>query len=110
MRACALFRFTLVIVSAYTANLAAVLAVNKPQLPIRSLDDLANQTSITYGALKGGSTMQFFQVRLFFPPLPPFHSSVICLSMLSGVKNTNTRQDVGAHDQREASYDAQHRR
>ena len=68
MSARAFCRFTLVIISAYTANLAAVLAVNKPQLPIRSLDDLANQTTIKYGALKGGSTMQFFQVgaRLIF--------------------------------------------
>ncbi|KAI6179694.1 hypothetical protein M3Y98_00638000 [Aphelenchoides besseyi] len=54
--------FTLVVVSAYTANLAAVLTVSKPHIPIRSLDDLvANQTSILYGTIKGGSTMQFFQ-------------------------------------------------
>uniref|UniRef100_A0A7E4VGJ5 Glutamate receptor n=1 Tax=Panagrellus redivivus TaxID=6233 RepID=A0A7E4VGJ5_PANRE len=53
--------FTLVIVSAYTANLAAVLTVSKPYIPIRNLDDLANQTLISYGTIKGGSTMQFFQ-------------------------------------------------
>uniref|UniRef100_A0A915DWI9 Uncharacterized protein n=1 Tax=Ditylenchus dipsaci TaxID=166011 RepID=A0A915DWI9_9BILA len=53
--------FTLVIVSAYTANLAAVLTVSRPHIPIRSLDDLANQSTILYGTIKDGSTMQFFQ-------------------------------------------------
>uniref|UniRef100_A0A914CSS2 Uncharacterized protein n=1 Tax=Acrobeloides nanus TaxID=290746 RepID=A0A914CSS2_9BILA len=53
--------FTLVIVSAYTANLAAVLTVSRPYIPIRNLDDLANQTKISYGTVRGGSTMQFFQ-------------------------------------------------
>ena len=55
--------FTLVIISAYTANLAAVLTVSRPYIPIKNLDDLANQTVISYGAQRGGSTMQFFQVR-----------------------------------------------
>uniref|UniRef100_A0A1I7XI83 PBPe domain-containing protein n=1 Tax=Heterorhabditis bacteriophora TaxID=37862 RepID=A0A1I7XI83_HETBA len=50
--------FTLVIISAYTANLAAVLTVSRPFIPIKNLDDLANQTVISYGTIKGGSTMQ----------------------------------------------------
>lgn len=54
--------FTLVIVAAYTANLAAVLTVSRPYIPIKNLDDLANQTAISYGTIQGGSTMQFFQV------------------------------------------------
>lgn len=54
--------FVLVIVSAYTANLAAVLTVSKPHIQVKSLDDLANQSTIAYGTRKGGSTMQFFQV------------------------------------------------
>ncbi|GMR50924.1 hypothetical protein PMAYCL1PPCAC_21119, partial [Pristionchus mayeri] len=53
--------FTLVIISAYTANLAAVLTVSRPFIPIKNLDDLANQTAISYGTIDGGSTMQFFQ-------------------------------------------------
>ncbi|RCN42514.1 hypothetical protein ANCCAN_11486 [Ancylostoma caninum] len=56
--------FTLVIISAYTANLAAVLTVSRPFIPIKNLDDLANQTAISYGTIKGGSTMQFFQVGI----------------------------------------------
>ncbi|CAK5053203.1 unnamed protein product [Meloidogyne enterolobii] len=55
--------FTLVIVSAYTANLAAVLTVSRPHIPIRDIDDLANQSDISYGTINGGSTMQFFQVK-----------------------------------------------
>lgn len=58
--------FTLVIVSAYTANLAAVLTVSKPHISIRSLDDLANQSLILYGSIRDGSTMQFFQVFKFY--------------------------------------------
>ncbi|PAV57566.1 hypothetical protein WR25_03421 isoform B [Diploscapter pachys] len=53
--------FTLVIISAYTANLAAVLTVSRPYIPIKNLDDLANQTTISYGTIRGGSTMQFFK-------------------------------------------------
>ncbi|CAB3398042.1 unnamed protein product [Caenorhabditis bovis] len=53
--------FYLVIISAYTANLAAVLTVSRPYIPIKNLDDLANQSVISYGTIKGGSTMQFFQ-------------------------------------------------
>ncbi|CAI2353310.1 unnamed protein product [Caenorhabditis sp. 36 PRJEB53466] len=53
--------FYLVIISAYTANLAAVLTVSRPYIPIKNLDDLANQTAISYGTIRGGSTMQFFQ-------------------------------------------------
>lgn len=46
----------------FLANLAAVLTVSRPHIPIRSLDDLANQSDISYGTIRDGSTMQFFQV------------------------------------------------
>jgi ionotropic glutamate receptor len=49
--------FTLVIISAYTANLAAVLTVSKPYIPIRNIDDLANQSVISYGTIKGIKTI-----------------------------------------------------
>ena len=32
------------------------------QSPIESADDLAKQTEIKYGAVEGGSTMEFFKV------------------------------------------------
>ena len=54
--------FTLIIISSYTANLAAFLTVERVVLPIQSVDDLANQQIIQYGTLFGGSTMSFFKV------------------------------------------------
>lgn len=58
--------FTLIIISSYTANLAAFLTVERMDSPIDSADDLAKQTKIEYGAVRDGSTMTFFKV-IFFP-------------------------------------------
>lgn len=55
--------FTLIIISSYTANLAAFLTVERMESPIDSADDLAKQTKIEYGAVRDGSTMTFFKVR-----------------------------------------------
>ncbi|XP_067365557.1 glutamate receptor ionotropic, kainate 5 isoform X3 [Channa argus] len=52
--------FTLIIISSYTANLAAFLTVQRMEVPIESPDDLADQTNIEYGTIQGGSTMTFF--------------------------------------------------
>ncbi|XGW15532.1 hypothetical protein V3C99_001194 [Haemonchus contortus] len=53
--------FTLIIVSSYTANLAAFLTLEKMAPPIESVEDLANQNKIRYGVVKGGSTAAFFE-------------------------------------------------
>ncbi|XP_028858328.1 glutamate receptor ionotropic, kainate 2-like isoform X1 [Denticeps clupeoides] len=53
--------FTLIIISSYTANLAAFLTVERMESPIDSADDLAKQTKIQYGVVEGGATMTFFQ-------------------------------------------------
>ncbi|KAM7341356.1 glutamate receptor ionotropic, kainate 2-like isoform 3-T3 [Cochliomyia hominivorax] len=53
--------FTLIIISSYTANLAAFLTVERMITPIESASDLAEQTDISYGTLEGGSTMTFFR-------------------------------------------------
>ncbi|CAF3400817.1 unnamed protein product [Rotaria sp. Silwood1] len=52
--------FSLILVSSYTANLAAFLTVEKLVPPIATVEELAKQTDILYGTLKGGSTMAFF--------------------------------------------------
>ncbi|XP_076446346.1 glutamate receptor-like [Babylonia areolata] len=52
--------FTLIIISSYTANLAAFLTVERMLTPIDSAEDLAKQTDIQYGAVKSGSTASFF--------------------------------------------------
>lgn len=51
------------------------------EVPIESVDDLADQTAIEYGTMHGGSTMTFFQVRGYthhciwwsFIPINPSH-------------------------------------
>ncbi|XP_014598152.1 PREDICTED: glutamate receptor ionotropic, kainate 2 isoform X7 [Polistes canadensis] len=53
--------FTLIIISSYTANLAAFLTVERMITPIENAEDLASQTDITYGTLDSGSTMTFFR-------------------------------------------------
>lgn len=60
--------FTLIIISSYTANLAAFLTVQRMEVPVESADDLADQTNIEYGTIHAGSTMTFFQVG---PPTLP---------------------------------------
>lgn len=55
--------FTLIIISSYTANLAAFLTVERMVSPIESAEDLAKQTEIAYGTLDAGSTKEFFRVR-----------------------------------------------
>lgn len=54
--------FTLIIISSYTANLAAFLTVERMESPIDSADDLAKQTKIEYGTVEDGATMTFFKV------------------------------------------------
>lgn len=62
--------FTLIIISSYTANLAAFLTVQRMEAPIESPDDLADQTNIQYGTIHGGSTMTFFMVWRVMAPSP----------------------------------------
>nr|XP_033812399.1 glutamate receptor ionotropic, kainate 3 [Geotrypetes seraphini] len=53
--------FTLIIISSYTANLAAFLTVERMESPIDSADDLAKQTKTEYGTILNGATMSFFK-------------------------------------------------
>jgi len=54
--------FTLIMISSYTANLAAFLTAAKMEAPINSADDLTKQTKIKYGTYCCGSTNAFFKV------------------------------------------------
>nr|CAB3250924.1 glutamate receptor 1-like [Phallusia mammillata] len=60
--------FTLIIISSYTANLAAFLTVDRMVSPISGAEDLAKQNVIKYGTLKSGSTVNFFKQS----PLPTY--------------------------------------
>lgn len=54
--------FALIMLASYTANLAAFLTMERMDVSIGSAEDLAKQSKIKYGAVLGGSTMQFFKV------------------------------------------------
>jgi hypothetical protein len=56
--------FTLILISSYTANLAAFLTVERMVSPIESAEQLSRQTEIQYGAVEGGSTKEFFKVTI----------------------------------------------
>ncbi|XP_021379137.1 glutamate receptor 2-like isoform X2 [Mizuhopecten yessoensis] len=53
--------FTLILISSYTANLAAFLTIERLVTSIKSADDLAKQTEIEYGTYQGGATERFFK-------------------------------------------------
>lgn len=53
--------FTLIMISSYTANLAAFLTAERMKSPIESAEDLANQGKIKYGCVESGSTRSFFK-------------------------------------------------
>lgn len=59
---CVWWFFTLILISSYTANLAAFLTVERMVTPINSPEDLASQTEVEYGTLTNGSTWEFFSV------------------------------------------------
>lgn len=51
--------------ASYTANLAAFLTMDRMSASINGAEDLAKQVKIKYGAVKGGSTIRFFQESNF---------------------------------------------
>ncbi|RUS87244.1 hypothetical protein EGW08_004996 [Elysia chlorotica] len=53
--------FTLIIISSYTANLAAFLTIEKLVVSIDSADDLINNPRISYGTKRSGSSWEFFE-------------------------------------------------
>lgn len=67
--------FTLIMISSYTANLAAFLTVERMDSPISSAEDLAKQTKIKYGSVGSGSTLDFFRVG-------PFCAAPTCNTLL----------------------------
>lgn len=56
--------FILILISSYTANLAAHLTFERMVPTINSPEDLAAQTEVQYGTLYHGSTWEFFRVSL----------------------------------------------
>lgn len=54
--------FALIMISSYTANLAAFLTTKRLISPIEDVEALSKQSEIKYGCLISGSTEQFFRV------------------------------------------------
>ena len=53
--------FTLIIISTYTANLAALFTTIQSNSSVKSLEDLVKQNEIEYGIIGKGQTYNFFK-------------------------------------------------
>jgi ABC-type amino acid transport substrate-binding protein len=85
--------FALIMIASYTANLAAFLTVETLERPIESVEALAAQEQIKYGAYAGGSTAAFFEnsnndiYKTLWQFMSGVHQSEVMLgSNLEGVK------------------------
>ena len=58
--------FVVLIVSCYTANLAAFLTVTSIANTITSAEELVAQSRIEYGTIRGGGTYETLKVLLIF--------------------------------------------
>lgn len=55
--------FAMIVCQTYIAQLSASMTSALENEPINSIEDLAKQNKILYGAIKGGSTLDFFRVN-----------------------------------------------
>ena len=76
--------FCLMLVSSYTANLAAFLTSNRLIEPIENVEQLSRQSKIKYGIVGNGSTQNFFRVNIFF--FLSFEINKIILNLLKESK------------------------
>ena len=76
--------FTLIMISSYTANLAAFLTIERMDSPIDSADDLVKQTRIRYGCVSSGSTEGFFRVKI----------QVLFLSQISFCNSVKKKRNI----------------
>ncbi|KAK3786767.1 hypothetical protein RRG08_000972 [Elysia crispata] len=90
--------FVLIVISSYTANLAAFLTIERMIQPVESADDLAHQTDIAYGMLETGTTRGFFETsnvttyRMMWNYMSTASPSVMVKTVEEGVKRV---QDSG---------------
>uniref|UniRef100_A0A9J8D7I8 Glutamate receptor n=2 Tax=Cyprinus carpio TaxID=7962 RepID=A0A9J8D7I8_CYPCA len=55
--------FTLIVCSAYTANLAAYLTVTRMDNAVRTFQDLSKQTDLRYGTVRDSAVFEYFRVK-----------------------------------------------
>lgn len=103
--------FTLILISSYTANLAAFLTVERMVTPINSPEDLATQTEVQYGTLLHGSTWDFFRVTF------NRNRNNFCrinkgnfFEIRSEITDSNLHKNVGLHELKATGVRAELRR
>ncbi|KAI8421748.1 hypothetical protein MSG28_009714 [Choristoneura fumiferana] len=57
--------FAMIVCQTYIAQLAASMTTAMENAPIESVEDLAKQTKVLYGAFESGSTLDFFKDKMF---------------------------------------------
>ena len=74
--ACVWWFFSLIIISSYTANLAAFLTVSRINTPIDSIVELGDQKNVKYGTVKDSQIKGFFE----HSKLPAFNKMWVQMS------------------------------
>ncbi|XP_052795047.1 glutamate receptor 2-like isoform X2 [Mya arenaria] len=93
--------FTLILISSYTANLAAFLTIERLTPPINSADELVRHPKIKYGTLSRGSSRAFFKeskvdtYKKMWNHMSAHEERVMVNSTLSGV--TKVRNSKGEY-------------
>lgn len=90
MAAAVWWLFSFVMVSSYTANLAAFLTRERLLTPIKGAEDLAKQSNIEYGCVRSGSTEAFFRVRI-----PILWKPRSCVSFFFRILKRGVRKQKG---------------
>lgn len=91
--------FALMMINSYTANLAAFLTSSRMGSSIENVNDLAAQTKVKYGAVKGASTMNFFKESNFsiyqkmWAAMESSQPSVFTESNEEGVRRVKTSRE-----------------
>lgn len=57
--------FAVIVCQTYIAQLSASMTSALENQPLNGIEDLPNQNKIRYGAIAGGSTLEFFRVGIF---------------------------------------------
>ncbi|CAL1544183.1 unnamed protein product, partial [Lymnaea stagnalis] len=88
--------FVLIILSSYTANLAAFLTVERIVQPITSVDDLLQHSEISCGMLETGSTREYFETsnistfRKLWASISDSYQKVMVKSIEEGVQRVQS--------------------
>ena len=75
----------MILISSYTANLAAFLTVKKINSPIESISDLVGQTKIKYGTVRDSGVLAFFSST----QIEPYRTMARRMGLDSLVNNTS---------------------